>query len=127
MTEGFDPDAQARRGRRNPELAAAMLADDDPSADAGMPSDQAYIGLSAGDTVFGKVTFASRTDLGDSWYTYGSQSQVLAGETAETAYERISAVITDGVMALAADFESNLNDALAQARDEARHRRIPQR
>ena len=127
MTEGFDPsEAPTRRGRRDPQLAAAMLEDDDQLAGAGEAADQSFIGLAAGDTVMGKVTFAAKTPLGDAWYTYGAQSQVLQGETSDDAYARVGHVITEGVMDLASDFESTLNEQIEAQREEMRHRRIPQ-
>lgn len=126
MSEGFNPESTATRGRRDPELAARLLEDDLPGADAGETADQSYVGLAAGDMVMGKVTFASTTELGDAWYTFGSQSQVLSGETAEAATERVSAVITQGVLDIAGDFNTALGEQIAQQREDMRHRRIPQ-
>jgi hypothetical protein len=127
-TEGFNPDeVPVRRGRRDPQLAAAMLDDDDQLADAGTPNDQTYIGLSAGDTVFGKITRAGRNTAGEVWTTFGAQAQVLEGETFPDTFARVAEVIVDGVSAL----EANNNEAqaaqLADQREEARTRRIPQR
>ena len=126
MSEGFDPTATARRGRRDPELRARLLEDDLPTADAGDTADQTFIGLSAGDTVMGKVTFASTGPLGDAWYTFGAQSQVLNGETSDAAIERVGEVITEGVLDIAGAFSDKLDAQLSAQREEARHRRIPQ-
>lgn len=126
MPEGFTPEeAPTRRGRRDPELAA-RLEEDDLLADAGQSSDQTFVGLAAGDTIYGKVTFAANTPLGEAWYTFGAQSQVLASETEEDAFNRLSSVITEHTLDLASDFETSLNEQIAAQREQARTRRIPQ-
>jgi hypothetical protein len=128
MSEGFSPDeVPVRRGRRNPQIEAAMLADDDPSADAGTPADQSYIGLSAGDTVFGKITRANRNQVGETWTTFGAQAQVLEGETFPDTFARIADVIIEGVGALEEANTEAQHAQLADQREEALHRRIPQR
>ena len=128
MSEGFDPSENpARRGRRDPELAAAMLEDDRALAQAGEPGDQTYLGLVAGDLVQGKITFAAKTPLGDVWYSWGAQTQVLPGETLDSTNERVSAVVTDAVLEMAGEFEGKIGEIVGQNGPTQPTRRIPQR
>lgn len=129
MAEGFDPsEAPTARGRRNPQIAEALLADDDNLAGAGESTDQAYFGLIPGDMVMAKVTFAADTQVGDAWYTYGVQTRVLDNETEEAAFERVAETVNGRVLHLADDFVERLATAIEgqqeQARETARTNRI---
>lgn len=126
MPEGFDPsDAPVRRGRRDPELAMQLEAENqlgDP--DGGDTDEQAFIGLAPGDIVMAKVTHAfTRNDGGDSWFSYGVQSRVLDHETEEDTYLRVATVANQRVLDLADDSEERIADMIEAHRSQAVDRR----
>jgi hypothetical protein len=126
MSEGFNPsNIPTARGRRDPQIQAALLEDDDPMADANEPSDVSYYGLVPGDTVMAKTTFASNTRYGDVWHTYGAQSRVLDGEPEENAFARVAEVVNTRVLDLAGDFVDRIEERAQAAQEEARTNRIP--
>ena len=131
MAEGFDPsDAPTTRGRRRPEIAEAMLQDDNQLADAGQDaSDMRYVGLAPGDTVVAKVSWSADTATGEAWYTFGATSTVLENETADGAAERLAEVVNTNALALADDFAVRQGEAIEsmaeRQREEMRGHRIP--
>ena len=123
MTEGFDPsNAPTARGRRDPRIEAAMLEDDDPMAGAGEPADTEFFGLAPGDTVMAKVTFSANTDVGEAWYTYGTQTRVLENESEEDTFNRVAEVVNTRVLSLADDLVTRMSEALEARQQEERER-----
>lgn len=107
------PDVPTRRGRRDPELAAAMLDADRgieyDDQDSQAPSEVEFL-LLPGDQVMGKTTLAYRTPMGDAWSTFGTQTHIMQGEDADDAYERVAAVVNSGVIALGQDAIDRINE-----------------
>lgn len=99
MSEGFNEENPVTRGRRDPEIAAMLEAENDLNQ-PGDPNEQdtVYIGLFPGDMTMVKVTLFAKTPMGDAWFTAGTQSRVADGETAEDAFDRVTDVITAEVM-----------------------------
>lgn len=99
MTEGFNEENPVTRGRRDPEIAAMLDAENDLN-ESNDPNEQdmVYVGLFPGDTTMVKVTLFAKTPLGDAWFTAGTQSRVADGELAEDAFDRVTDVITAEVM-----------------------------
>lgn len=122
MPEGFDPaEAPVRRGRKDPQLALALEADNHLD-DAGDTSEQSYIGLLPGDIVAAKVTHTfTRDDGQDSWFSYGVQSRVMQGETEEDTFVRVASIANERVLDLADDAENRIQ-LLAQAQQQQRRR-----
>lgn len=99
MPEGFNDENPTTRGRRDPEISALLDAEE-AMRDAGDEGDDdtVYLGLFPGDPVIVKVTLFAKTQLGDAWFTAGTQSRVADGETSQGAFERITDVIAEEVM-----------------------------
>lgn len=115
MAEGFDPaDAPVARGRRDPNLQIA-LQNDAMLVDAGESEpEQTFIGLATGDVVMAKVTHAvTRTDGGDSWYSYGVQTHILDGENEEDAYMRVATIVNERVLDLGDDADNRIAELMA--------------
>lgn len=107
-----------------------MLADDDPMAGAGEAADTEFFGLAPGDTVMAKVTFSANTDVGEAWYTYGTQTRVLDTESEEDTFNRVAEVVNTRVLALADDLIIRMAEALENQQREAverarTHRIVP--
>lgn len=101
MSEGFNDENPVTRGRRNPEISAMLEAESEMrDTDQHDESDMIYVGLFPGDVVLGKVTIFAKTQLGDAWFTSGTQSHVADGETSDAAFERVRDVITTEVVKL---------------------------
>lgn len=100
----YDPNIPVRRGRRDPELAAMLDAEQlqEDERDGQAPSDTEFL-LLPGDAIMAKTTLAYRTSMGDAWSTFGAQTHLLEGEDVDDAYERVAAVVNSGVIALGQD------------------------
>jgi hypothetical protein len=124
-SEGFDEtqEGPARHGRRDPQLAA-MLDADDMAADHS-DQDPTEYGLVAGDIIMAKVTLAGPTELGDGWYTYGVQSRLIDGETEAEAFNRVATITNGRVLNLAEDAFNRVADLVEEQREAARTHRIP--
>lgn len=123
--EGFDPsDPPVARGRRNSELAARLLEEDDTFADAGSSGEANDYVLLPGDTLMAKVTLTGSTELGEAWFTFGAQTRLLDGESEEDAFTRLASVTNTRVLDLAADASERVTALIAEQREEQRHRRI---
>lgn len=126
MPEGFDPaDAPVARGRRDPQIAMALEAQNHlGDADAGDTDDQTFIGLAPGDIVAAKVTHAvTRKDGGDSWFSYGVQTRVLDGESEEETFVRATTVVNERVLDLADDAEQRIDQIISAQRAVSRRDR----
>jgi hypothetical protein len=111
-----NPDIPTRRGRRDPELAAMLDADnlvDEPHEAQSAPLDTDYQ-LYPGDVIMGKTTLAYRTPMGDAWSTFGAQTHVMQGEDVDGAFERLSAIVNSGVIELGKDAVDRVNEVQAE-------------
>ena len=124
MTEGFDTsDAPVARGRRDPELAHALEAEE--LADAGEDGETDFVGLLPGDGIIAKVTLAGQTPIGDAWFTYGVQSRVADAESEEEAFFRVMDVVNTRVMQMGQDAIERIETVQEQAPPKPRGRITP--
>jgi hypothetical protein len=111
MAEGFDDSvAPVARGRRDPELAFALEAENG-LGDAGEDNEVEVIGLLPGDGIIAKVTISHKTDVGDGWFTYGVQTRVHETENEEEAFMRVADVVNTRVIDLASDMLDRITSA----------------
>lgn len=119
----FDPnDIPVVRGRRDPELASRLEAEtiaDDPGE-----AEQSWMGLMEGDSIIAKVSLSAPTALGEAWFTYGSTTHVMPGESEQDAFERLADVVNTRVIDLASDSIERVNQRAAEQREIERTRRI---
>ena len=121
-TEGFDPsNPPARRGRRDQNIANAMIADQPaPQFVEGDPDNGEVQMLLHGDTVMAKVTHTVPFDGKDSWFTYGVQTHIQAGESEEDAFIRVATVVNQRVLDMAANAEDAVLELQQQYTDNNR-------
>lgn len=129
MPDASDLESHTVRGRRNPEIAEAMLEDegDDSLDDYGaQPGDElVFVGLIEGDTIVAKAAFSGENPIGgETWITFGATTRQLPQESTEGAIARLREVVGTEAIELATDINGRLNDAREQARTAARSRRI---
>lgn len=120
----------ATRGRRDPELAAAMLEDDNESlSDYGDDpgQDQAYFGLLEGDQLVAKVAYMADTPLGEAWYTFGSTTRQAPDESSEEASERLLEFVTEKAFELGGLMTEKATAIRAAAVEQQRRQRISTR
>lgn len=122
-----DMETHTTRGRRNPEIAAALLeGDGDESLDDYNEGqgDQSFYGLVEGDTLVAKVAFNGETALGEAWTTFGATTRQLPGETTEDALLRLRDVVLGGATNLGEGLVDEINEIRAKALETQRSHRI---
>ena len=125
-----DLEQHTTRGRRDPEIAQALLeGEEDESLDdyGDGPAEQSFYGLVEGDTIVAKVAFNTETALGEAWNTFGATTRQLPGETTEEALHRLRDVVIGGVTALGGDLNDEINSIREAAREAQRSHRITPR
>ena len=108
------PAGPVRRGRRDPEIAAALEAEmavedqlnDETAGEGGAPDEGVF--LFPGDVVSIKVTHAANFDSEDSWYAYGIQTRVGEHESEQDVFERASTIVNTRVLDLVATSEESV-------------------
>lgn len=111
----YDPQIPTRRGRRDPELAAMIDADNIMGEDqeGGSPEHGGDYQLLPGDVIMAKTTLAYRTPMGDAWSTFGAQTHVMEGEDVDDAFDRVAAIVNSGVIELGKDAVDRVNEVQA--------------
>lgn len=122
-----DLETHTTRGRRDPEIAAALLeGDEDDSLDdyGDGPAEQGYYGLVEGDTIIAKVAFNSETALGEAWTTFGATTRQLPGESTDDALLRLRDVVLGGATSVGTGLTDEINGIRQQALEAQRSQRI---
>lgn len=132
MPDANDLERHTTRGRRNPQIAEAMLEDDadDSLADYGDgPGDElVFIGLIEGDGIVAKAAYSADNPLGgESWVTFGSNTRQLEGESTEGAIQRLRDVVVAEAIELGRQLNEQLNTVREEALEAQRQRRITPR
>ena len=125
-----DLESHTTRGRRDPQIAEALLeGEPDESLDdyGDSAAEQGYFGLVEGDTLVAKVAFSHETALGEAWSTFGSTTRQLPGETTEDAMLRLREVVIDGVAQLGGGLNDRINEIREEAHQAQRAHRIQPR
>jgi hypothetical protein len=131
MPDANELERHTTRGRRNPELAAAMLEEEgDQSLDdygSGPGDEVVFVGLVEGDTIVAKAAFSGDNPIGgETWTTFGATTRQLPGESTDDAVARLRDVVGTEAIELATDINGRLNEVREQARTAARTNRIRQ-
>lgn len=113
------PEHSARRGRRDPELTAALEAEDDTYPEPGGTSI-----LREGDMMMCRMTLAHPTAMGDGWFSWGITTTVGPGEAEEEAADRVYTAVTSRVYELIDGVTTTVEEAEAAQRAQRRTRRI---
>jgi hypothetical protein len=132
MPDANELERHTTRGRRNPELAAAMLEDEEAeSLDdyGGGPGDEVvFVGLVEGDTIVAKAAFSGDNPIGgETWTTFGATTRQLPNESTDDAVARLRDVVGTEAIELAQDINGRLNEVREQARQATRSTRIQPR
>jgi hypothetical protein len=109
MTEGFVPEeVPVRRGRRNPELRAAIeagMVDEDMTREANEPEQAEavwhYTGLMEGDMMAASISTQIRIGDDEAWVRVAAQTTVQPGEDSEDTFVRLGDEVNDKVIRLA--------------------------
>lgn len=124
MTEGPNP-GTARRGRRDPNLAAEIALQPQVEIESQL-NDQGELApepptvLFPGDVLALKATVQITSGDQDSWFTVGIQAHVQPWETGDDTFLRVAPEIKENVLALVYDAE----EAIAEARHAFATRKI---
>lgn len=112
MTEGPTP-GPARRGRRDPELEQALVAEEEffLGDNGDTDAENTDLLLMPGDVIAAKVTHTIEFDGQPSWFTYGIQTHVQAGEDEEEAFIRAASIVNNRVLDLAFDAQERVEAA----------------
>lgn len=113
MVEGPNIEGSPRKGRRNPEIAAALLAE---QMEEEIAQSAGEVPESAGVTVTrsGRVMFAKSAvplDIGapdPAWFTIGLTDTVNDEDDIEAVYSELVGIVNSGVLGLAADMQERL-------------------
>ena len=111
----YDPSNPVRRGRRDPELAAALGMDDEHQDSGEGPLVEGPM-LSTGDVVAAKVTIDVMIEGKENWFTYEARTRVMEGESEAEANERIEQIANIRAIELADNMEARLAERSAARR-----------
>lgn len=108
--EGPNP-GHARRGRRNPEIAQALEAEQIEPApdvelmldDAGQEGPNDGILVLPGDVVMAKASISVDILGKEAWFSYGLQTRAMEDEEESDVFERAGSVVNTRVLDLAED------------------------
>lgn len=124
MPGGFNPEEAATRGRRDPELAslldAEQLGDDETE---GVHEPEEYL-LLDGDALMSKITLGPDVTGYDAWVTFGAQTRVMKGEKEEQAFDRLASLTVNRVIDESRALEAAILEERAIRAEEMRQHRI---